>query len=510
MLKAGTVLGNRYVVERILGQGGMGVVVAAKHRELGQRVAIKMIQASGREDPEVLSRFERESRAVAELASEHVARVTDVGTFDDGSPFMVMEYLEGEDLAARIYREGLLDLGEVLRLFIQACIGLGDAHEHGIVHRDVKPSNLFLTKRRSGRTVLKVLDFGIAKSDDEHVAHSLTRTNTLIGSPQYMSPEQLCDPRAVDRRTDIWSLGASFYEAITGVVAFPAESLPELHMKVLAFEPAPPASIRTDCFIDLDVIVRRCLEKNAENRFSDMAELQAALEQVASAHATHSTQSTTGSRFDSSPGMNSDFQSAVRGGMSLPPPPSSAWRGDSQASYQKRNSLAPEVAAPVHEGRASHEVLSTTAHSGHVAPRTLETPAEPLRTYREPPRVTTMVLAMLGSTITSVFITVALLRSPWFMDSSRTESGRAKLPAAIETAAAAAAVEPITTNPPVPNDSGSKSTASAVIVDTTTLRDVPAEAKSVPSQTKATIREEPRDRLKPKHVRRKGVVPAAP
>ncbi len=500
-MKAGTVLGNRYVVERILGQGGMGVVVAAKHRELGQRVAIKMIQASGREDPEVLSRFERESHAVAELASEHVARVTDVGTFDDGSPFMVMEYLEGEDLAARIYREGLLDLSEVLRLFIQACIGLGDAHEHGIVHRDVKPSNLFLTKRRSGRTVLKVLDFGIAKSDDDHVAHSLTRTNTLIGSPQYMSPEQLCDPRSVDRRTDIWSLGASFYEAITGVVAFPAESLPELHMKVLAFEPAPPASIRTDCFIELDHIVRRCLEKNAENRFADMGELQAALEQVAA------TLSTTGVRFDSSPGTNSDFQSPPRGGMSLPPP-SSAWRGDSQANYQKRNSISPEVAAPVHEGRASHEVLSTTAHSGHVAPRTLETPAEPVRSYREPPGVRTIILAMLGSTITSVFITVALLRSPWFMESSRSESQRSLRPSATETPPAAASVEPIATSPRVLSDAGVTSTESARVVDTTTTRDAPADAKVVPKQTKATILEEPHAPLKSKHVRRKGVVPA--
>jgi serine/threonine protein kinase len=280
VVNRGEVLGGRYAVERVLGQGGMGVVVAARHIELRQRVAIKMLLASEHQDAELLRRFERESRSVAELSSEHVARVTDIGTFEDGSPFMVMEYLEGEDLQARIDRDGPLPIALAVRLFAQAAIGLGDAHEHHVIHRDVKPSNLFLTRRRSGRIVLKVLDFGIAKADDEPLEASMTSISSLIGSPQYMSPEQLCDPRAVDPRTDIWSLGASFYEAISGCAAFPADSLPELHMKVLAFEPPRLSSLRPDCPPDLDRIVQRCLAKEASQRFASMSELQHALEDL--------------------------------------------------------------------------------------------------------------------------------------------------------------------------------------------------------------------------------------
>jgi serine/threonine protein kinase len=282
MINRGAVLGGRYAVDRVLGQGGMGVVVAARHIELRQRVAIKMLLASEHQDAELLRRFERESRSVAELSSEHVARVTDIGTFEDGSPFMVMEYLEGEDLQARIDREGPLPIALAVRLFAQAAIGLGDAHEHHVIHRDVKPSNLFLTRRRSGRLVLKVLDFGIAKADDEPLEASMTSISSLIGSPQYMSPEQLCDPRAVDPRTDVWSLGASFYEAISGCAAFPADSLPELHMKVLAFEPPRLSSLRPDCPPELDLIVQRCLAKDAAQRFASMSELQHALEELES------------------------------------------------------------------------------------------------------------------------------------------------------------------------------------------------------------------------------------
>jgi eukaryotic-like serine/threonine-protein kinase len=278
MVTRGDVLGGRYVIERILGQGGMGLVVAARHVELGQRVAIKMLLASEHPDREILRRFERESRSVAELSSEHVARVTDIGTFEDGSPFMVMEYLEGEDLSARIERAGPLPVGDVLRMFIQACIGLGDAHEHGIVHRDIKPSNLFLSARRGGRVVLKVLDFGIAKATLMASDHQLTRTSAMMGSPQYMSPEQLRDTKNVDARTDVWSLGATMYEALTGSPAFPADTLAELHVKILTEEPAPTCRLRPEVPSELDAIVLRCLRKQPEERFASMDQLQHVLE----------------------------------------------------------------------------------------------------------------------------------------------------------------------------------------------------------------------------------------
>ncbi len=277
-VEAGTVLGGKFVVERVLGEGGMGMVVAATHLELGHRVAIKMMLPQAKDHPEMLARFEREARAAAGLSSEHAARVTDVGRFDDGMPFMVMEFLEGEDLEAAIARTRQLPINEIVRYFQQACIGLGDAHSLGIVHRDIKPSNLFLAQRPGGRVVLKVLDFGIAKANLSSTNPQLTRTSTQMGSPQYMSPEQLRDTKSVDARTDIWSLGAAMYEATTGVAAFPAHTLAELHVKILTEPPVHPRALRPEVPFELERVLLRCLEKDAANRYASLAEVREELE----------------------------------------------------------------------------------------------------------------------------------------------------------------------------------------------------------------------------------------
>ena len=277
-IEPGTVVAGKYIVERVLGEGGMGLVVSAIHGELGHRVAIKTMLPEANGHPEMRARFEREARAAAGLSSEHAARVTDVGRFDDGIPFMVMEFLEGEDLASAITRQKCLPIVEVVRYFAQACIGLGDAHSHGIVHRDVKPSNLFLAQRPGGRFVLKVLDFGIAKAAFMSTNPVLTRTSAQLGSPQYMSPEQLNDTKSVDARTDIWSLGASMYEALTGVPAFPAHTLAELHVKILTENPVPPSQIRADVPIELEHVILRCLEKDLDRRYPSLEEVQGDLE----------------------------------------------------------------------------------------------------------------------------------------------------------------------------------------------------------------------------------------
>jgi serine/threonine-protein kinase len=279
-IEPGTVLAGKFIVERVLGEGGMGTVVAAIHAELGHRVAIKMMLPEAKGHPEMLARFEREARAAARLSSEHAARVTDVGRFDDGLPFMVMEFLEGEDLESTIARQKRLPIADVLRYFIQACIGLGDAHSHGIVHRDVKPSNLFLAQRPGGRLVLKVLDFGIAKANLSSTSPVLTRTSAQMGSPQYMSPEQLNDSKNVDLRTDVWSLGASMYEAVTGVPAFPATTLAALHVKIITENPVPPSRFRPDVPPELEAILLRCLEKDPERRFESLDRVQAELERL--------------------------------------------------------------------------------------------------------------------------------------------------------------------------------------------------------------------------------------
>lgn len=341
MIAPGTLLGGKYLVERTLGEGGMGIVVAARHAQLGHRVAIKMMIGDAVRNGDALARFEREARAAAELSSEHVARVTDVGQFENGMPYMVMEYLEGEDLAARILREGVLPVGDVIRMFIQACIGLGDAHEHGIIHRDIKPSNLFLSNRRGGRVILKVLDFGIAKANLTSSDHQLTRTSALMGSPQYMSPEQLRDTKNVDARTDLWSLGASMYEALTGVPAFPAETLAELHVKILMDPPVATFRYRPEIPFELDAIVMRCLAKQPSERFPSMQALQDVLEQTERALEVPRV------AFQSSPSLLETVLPATEHDLAFQA------TGASHAS-SGTNPLAPPVGGVRHHGGAPH------------------------------------------------------------------------------------------------------------------------------------------------------------
>jgi serine/threonine-protein kinase len=280
VIAPGTVLGGKYVVERVLGEGGMGMVVAATHKSLGHKVAIKMMLPQAAAHPEMLARFEREARAAAGLSSEHAARVTDVGHFDDGMPYMVMEFLEGEDLEHGIARQKQLPIADVIRYYIQSCIGLHDAHTAGIVHRDVKPSNIFLARRPSGRVVVKILDFGIAKAAVSMTDPSLTRTTAMMGSPLYMSPEQLANAKGVDHRTDVWSLGAAFYEAVCGQPAFPADTLALLHAMILTQEPVRPSRLRRDIPPELEMVLLTSLEKDPAKRYSSMQAVQRELERL--------------------------------------------------------------------------------------------------------------------------------------------------------------------------------------------------------------------------------------
>jgi serine/threonine-protein kinase len=272
--------GGRYRVDSVLGEGGMGVVCAATHVALGQKVAIKFLLPEALEHPQAVARFEREARASASMTSEHVVRVTDVGTLETGAPYFVMEFLEGEDLAQRLRRVGPLDPRAAVALMIQACEGLVEAHSKGLVHRDIKPSNLFLAKRASGKSVLKVIDFGIAKAETsrESGGHELTRTSEIMGSPQYMSPEQLRDTKNVDARTDIWSLGASFLECLTGVPPFTGETMTDLVVKIAIEPPRDPLTVRPDLPTGLVTLLLRCLAKKPSDRFESAEDVLHALE----------------------------------------------------------------------------------------------------------------------------------------------------------------------------------------------------------------------------------------
>jgi serine/threonine-protein kinase len=212
------------------------------------------------------------------IKSEHVARVNDVGTLPNGAPYMVMEYLDGEDLAAWIKQRGALPIEQAVEFVLQACVAVADAHALGIVHRDLKPSNLFCIRRSDGQLSIKVLDFGISKMTDVAGAGvAMTRTSALMGTPLYMSPEQMRSSKDVDSRTDIWALGAILFELMAGRPAFLAESVTELAIKVNN-EPIPSIrGFRPDVAAGLEAVIGKCLEKDRRERYRNVAELALAL-----------------------------------------------------------------------------------------------------------------------------------------------------------------------------------------------------------------------------------------
>jgi serine/threonine-protein kinase len=277
-VKPGDLLASKYRVERILGQGSMGVVVAARHEQLGFAVALKFMLPVAFHHEGAEERFLREARAAGRLRSEHVARVMDFGTLDDGAPYIVMEFLEGNDLQQVLEDRGRLPASEAVEYVLQACKGMEEAHAQGIVHRDLKPQNLFLTRRPDGTPLVKVLDFGISKLiGGDAQSLSMTSSAALLGSPLYMAPEQIRSSKSVDARADVYSLGVILYQLLTGTFPIVAESLGDLFEQVFTKTIPPVLSHAPDVPAELDAVVMRCLGRTPETRFTGAGELAAAL-----------------------------------------------------------------------------------------------------------------------------------------------------------------------------------------------------------------------------------------
>jgi serine/threonine-protein kinase len=273
-VSVGDLLAGKYRIERILGVGGMGVILVAHHTELDERVALKVLRPDAAITPETAARFMREARAAAKIRSEHVARVYDVGTLAGGAPYLVMEYLEGADLSEVLVDRGPLSVEDALDYVLQGCEALAEAHLAGIVHRDIKPANLFLSKRADGSPCLKLLDFGISKVTSQA---TMTHAHALMGSPLYMSPEQLNSPSDVDASTDIWSVGVTLYELLSGQSPFDAPSIPALIAAITQQAPRKLSKIVATVPPGLEAVIRRCLEKDRRARFDDVGALALAL-----------------------------------------------------------------------------------------------------------------------------------------------------------------------------------------------------------------------------------------
>jgi serine/threonine protein kinase len=273
----GDVVAGKYVVKNVIGRGGVGVVVAADHKTLRCPVAIKFLRPELAYEPKVVERFLREAHAAARLRSEHVARVMDADSTPEGAAYLVMELLEGRDFAQLLKDEGPLPVATAVDYVVQACDAVAEAHASGIVHRDLKSANLFLTRRADGAPLVKVLDFGLSKVDRTPSQASLTADDHVVGSPHFMSPEQMRSSREADARSDIWSLGVVLYTLLAGRVPFPGTYLTEVCSAVLAGSPPALDAVRPEVPAELAAVIARCLELEPEDRFQSVGELVAAL-----------------------------------------------------------------------------------------------------------------------------------------------------------------------------------------------------------------------------------------
>jgi serine/threonine-protein kinase len=277
-IRVGSLVGGKFRVEKRIGAGGMGVVLAARHVDLDELVALKVMRPFLKEKAEGRVRFMREAKAMFGLTSEHVGRVFDIGTLESGEPYMVMEYLRGTTLEAMLPAGFIPSIDETLKLLMQVCEAVGEAHTAGIIHRDLKPDNVFVTRRPNGEPHAKVIDFGLSKGESDP---NLTGKGFVVGTPRYLAFEHFSGVRAATPRSDIWSLGVIAYRMVTGTEAFGGTTTAEVMQSVQKRTPPAPKDVAPDVDAELSALVMRCIEKDPDARFEDANALRTALAAIA-------------------------------------------------------------------------------------------------------------------------------------------------------------------------------------------------------------------------------------
>ena len=351
-VRPGDVVAGKYRIEAVLGAGGMGVVAAARHIDLDGLVALKFLLPKALDNPEIVNRFNREARAAVKIKSEHVARVTDIGRLDTGAPYIVMEHLKGEDLDERLKREIRLSIPEAVDKMLQAMEALAEAHSHGIVHRDLKPENLFVVQRADGSDCIKVLDFGIAKMNEtsHSGARDLTQTQALLGSPSYMSPEQLKSARDVDQRCDVWALGVCLYKLISGSPPFRGENIHALLTAVIQSSPMELTELCPEAPPELARAIAKCLEKDRDNRYADVAEFATAISHFGSASAQISLEriqrTVAGAGGTLVPTADAGIMTEVGDEYPSAPPPRAPSVGGTQAAWNRTGITGERTSEP--------------------------------------------------------------------------------------------------------------------------------------------------------------------
>ncbi len=274
----GTILDNKYRIVRELGTGGMGAVYEGENTRIRRRVAIKLLHASVSSQEEAVKRFEREAQAAAQIGSDHICEVLDMGVLHDGTRYMVMEYLEGETLGARIKRSGRIGPLMIVPVMAQVLDALYAAHNAGIIHRDLKPDNIFLLPMKNGiPDFVKILDFGVSKFAQSSEEMNMTRAGAVVGTPYYMSPEQARGTSAIDARSDIYALGVLLYQAVTGQVPFQAQTFNELLFKIVLEPAPPPQQYAPDLDPEFTAIIQKAMAREPPQRFQTCAEFKEAL-----------------------------------------------------------------------------------------------------------------------------------------------------------------------------------------------------------------------------------------